>query len=95
MHFPGFAPVRTLPVHCSDKHKRTPCSAGEEQDDLIYEKLPHDIAHRHVLLMDPILGTGNTVARAIQVRCPPRVVPAYIEKFRIFRAIFWVSLREN
>jgi uracil phosphoribosyltransferase len=25
---------------------------------LIYEKLPHDIADRHVLLMDPILGTG-------------------------------------
>ena len=44
---------------------------GGEHDDLIYEKLPHDIAHRHVLLMDPILGTGNTVARAVQVRtCP-------------------------
>ena len=28
---------------------------------LIYEKLPHDIAERHVLLMDPILGTGNSL----------------------------------
>lgn len=25
---------------------------------LIYEKLPLDIAERHVLLLDPILGTG-------------------------------------
>lgn len=46
------------------------CRVGEEPDDLIYEKLPHDIANRHVLLMDPILGTGNTVARALQVQKP-------------------------
>lgn len=39
-------------------------SVGE---DLIYEKLPADIADRHVLLMDPILSTGNTASRAIQV----------------------------
>jgi hypothetical protein len=25
---------------------------------LIYEKLPNDISDRHVLLLDPILGTG-------------------------------------
>lgn len=25
---------------------------------LIYEKLPSDISERHVLLLDPILGTG-------------------------------------
>lgn len=25
---------------------------------LIYEKLPQDISDRHVLLLDPILGTG-------------------------------------
>ena len=25
---------------------------------LIYEKLPSDISNRHVLLLDPILGTG-------------------------------------
>lgn len=25
---------------------------------LIYEKLPQDISERHVLLLDPILGTG-------------------------------------
>lgn len=26
---------------------------------LIYEKLPTDISERHVLLLDPILGTGS------------------------------------
>ncbi len=35
--------------------------------ELIYEKLPADIAERHVLLMDPILATGNSAIRAIQV----------------------------
>lgn len=38
------------------------------EQELIYEKLPGDIAKRHVLLMDPILATGNSAARAIQVR---------------------------
>ncbi|KAL3148873.1 Uridine kinase-like protein 1, chloroplastic [Trebouxia sp. C0010 RCD-2024] len=37
------------------------------EQELIYEKLPKDIAERHVLLMDPILATGNSAARAIQV----------------------------
>ena len=39
------------------------------EQELIYEKLPKDIAQRHVLLMDPILATGNSAARAIQVHC--------------------------
>ncbi|KAK9826746.1 hypothetical protein WJX81_004221 [Elliptochloris bilobata] len=37
------------------------------EQELIYEKLPADIAERHVLLLDPILATGNSAARAIQV----------------------------
>ena len=37
------------------------------EQEIIYEKLPADIAERHVLLMDPILATGNSAARAIQV----------------------------
>jgi uridine kinase len=40
--------------------------------ELIYEKLPADIAERHVLLMDPILATGNSAIKAIQV-CPSLV----------------------
>lgn len=37
------------------------------EKELIYEKLPVDIAERYVLLMDPILGTGASAARAVQV----------------------------
>mmetsp|Transcript_27370 Transcript_27370/g.48754 ORF Transcript_27370/g.48754 Transcript_27370/m.48754 type:complete len:475 (-) Transcript_27370:516-1940(-) len=36
-------------------------------NELVYEKLPMDVADRYVMLMDPILGTGNTAQRAIQV----------------------------
>jgi Uracil phosphoribosyltransferase len=32
----------------------------------VYEKLPADIAERHVLLMDPILGCGASAERAIE-----------------------------
>lgn len=38
---------------------------GDNGKNLIYEKLPRDIADRHVLLMDPILGTGNSAIQAI------------------------------
>nr|PNR47882.1 hypothetical protein PHYPA_012355 [Physcomitrium patens] len=38
---------------------------GDNGKQLIYEKLPRDIAERHVLLMDPILGTGNSAIQAI------------------------------
>ncbi|EOY11921.1 Uridine kinase-like 3 isoform 3 [Theobroma cacao] len=34
---------------------------------LIYEKLPQDISERHVLLLDPILGTGNSAVQAISL----------------------------
>lgn len=54
---------------------RRPSSSGgvvpqrqQVEQELIYEKLPADIAERYVLLMDPILGSGNSAARAIQVR---------------------------
>ena len=45
------------------------CRVGDHVMDkeLIYEKLPADIAERHVLLMDPILATGNSAVKAIQV----------------------------
>ncbi|CAN1772309.1 Uridine kinase-like protein 4 [Linum perenne] len=38
---------------------------GDNGQHLIYEKLPKDIADRHVLLLDPILGTGNSAVQAI------------------------------
>ena len=35
--------------------------------EIVYEKLPLDIASRYVLLLDPMLGTGSSAARAIEV----------------------------
>ncbi|KAJ8532484.1 hypothetical protein K7X08_012407 [Anisodus acutangulus] len=40
---------------------------GDNGQQLIYEKLPLDIAERHVLLLDPILGTGNSAVQAISL----------------------------
>ncbi|GAB2284810.1 Uridine kinase-like protein 3 [Dionaea muscipula] len=40
---------------------------GDNGQQLIYEKLPQDIAKRHVLLLDPILGTGNSAVQAISL----------------------------
>lgn len=34
---------------------------------LIYHKLPTDISKRHVLLLDPMLATGGSVCKAIEV----------------------------
>lgn len=34
----------------------------------MYERLPSDIASRQVLLMDPLVGTGRTACRAVEVR---------------------------
>ncbi|KAG8384887.1 hypothetical protein BUALT_Bualt04G0165000 [Buddleja alternifolia] len=40
---------------------------GKNGRQLIYEKLPSDIASRHVLLLDPVLATGNSAIKAISV----------------------------
>ncbi|KAL6954985.1 Uridine kinase-like protein 3 [Sarracenia purpurea var. burkii] len=40
---------------------------GDNGQQLIYEKLPLDISDRHVLLLDPILGTGNSAVQAISL----------------------------
>ena len=32
-----------------------------------YVKLPQDVAERHVILLDPMLATGNSTAHAVQV----------------------------
>ena len=34
----------------------------------VWLQLPRDIADRHVMLLDPILATGNSAMRAIQAR---------------------------
>ncbi|KAG6486165.1 hypothetical protein ZIOFF_054735 [Zingiber officinale] len=40
---------------------------GDDGKQLIYEKLPKDISERHVLLLDPVLGTGNSANHAIDL----------------------------
>ncbi|KZV57701.1 Uridine kinase-like 5 [Dorcoceras hygrometricum] len=40
---------------------------GKNGRQLIYEKLPSDIASRHVLLLDPVLASGNSAVKAISV----------------------------
>jgi uridine kinase len=40
--------------------------SGDSGQNIAYEKLPHDIAQRQVLLMDPILATGSCAVRAIE-----------------------------
>ncbi|XP_020589498.1 uridine kinase-like protein 1, chloroplastic isoform X1 [Phalaenopsis equestris] len=40
---------------------------GDNGKQLIYEKLPNDISERHVLLLDPVLGTGNSANQAIEL----------------------------
>ncbi|KAL8139956.1 hypothetical protein V2J09_005977 [Rumex salicifolius] len=40
---------------------------GDDGKQLIYEKLPKDISERHVLLLDPVLATGNSACQAIEL----------------------------
>ncbi|XP_020089271.1 uridine kinase-like protein 3 [Ananas comosus] len=40
---------------------------GDNGQQLIYHNLPKDISDRHVLLLDPILGTGNSAVKAISL----------------------------
>lgn len=40
---------------------------GPDEQEVIYERLPSDIAGRHVLLLDPLVGTGRTASRAVEV----------------------------
>lgn len=64
----GDAPEIVAGVGARSK-SRGNCHMGGSivEEELIYEKLPADIAERHVLLLDPILATGNSALRAIQV----------------------------
>eukprot|EP00450_Noctiluca_scintillans_P003306 CAMPEP_0194481594 /NCGR_PEP_ID=MMETSP0253-20130528/3940_1 /TAXON_ID=2966 /ORGANISM="Noctiluca scintillans" /LENGTH=426 /DNA_ID=CAMNT_0039321087 /DNA_START=192 /DNA_END=1472 /DNA_ORIENTATION=- len=48
--------------------------SGDRCQELAYEKVPHDISERHVLLMDPILATGESAVRAIEVLMKKRNV---------------------
>lgn len=65
---------------------------------MLYEKLPFDIAERHVLLMDPILASGKTVAAAIEARNSTQHVEPRAERWEVWpgknvgRRWFWFGL---
>ncbi|RZC60652.1 hypothetical protein C5167_022407 [Papaver somniferum] len=48
------------------------------QQQLIYEKLPKDISERHVLLLDPVLATGNSANQAIELLIQKGVPESHI-----------------
>ncbi|KAL6770595.1 hypothetical protein ACKKBF_B31885 [Auxenochlorella protothecoides x Auxenochlorella symbiontica] len=52
------------PRHSADSELGVRAAVERE---IVYEKLPTDIAERYVLLMDPILASGYSAQRAIQV----------------------------
>ncbi|KAL2505240.1 Uridine kinase-like protein 5 [Abeliophyllum distichum] len=51
---------------------------GKDGRQLIYEKLPSDIASRHVLLLDPVLASGHSAVEAISVLLSKGVVESNI-----------------
>ncbi|KAG8481731.1 hypothetical protein CXB51_026636 [Gossypium anomalum] len=51
---------------------------GDNGKHLIYEKLPKDISERHVLLLDPVLATGNSANHAIELLTQKRVPESHI-----------------
>ncbi|KAH7292703.1 hypothetical protein KP509_29G081900 [Ceratopteris richardii] len=51
---------------------------GDNGKQLIYEKLPRDIANRHVLLLDPVLATGNSAVQAIELLVQKGVPESHI-----------------
>ncbi|KAF6161438.1 hypothetical protein GIB67_009317 [Kingdonia uniflora] len=51
---------------------------GDNGKQLIYEKLPKDISERHVLLLDPVLATGNSAVQAIELLIQKGVPESHI-----------------
>ncbi|KAG5872236.1 hypothetical protein JTB14_002996 [Gonioctena quinquepunctata] len=47
--------------------------ADTHEAHVVYARFPEDIAQRHVLLMYPIMSTGNTVSKAVNVLKEHRV----------------------
>ncbi|KAK8608655.1 hypothetical protein V6N13_024072 [Hibiscus sabdariffa] len=61
---------------------------GDDGKQLIYEKLPKDISERHVLLLDPVLATGNSANHAIELLIQKGVPESHI----IFLNLISVSI---
>jgi len=57
---------------------------GDNGKQLIYEKLPNDISERHVLLLDPVLATGNSAGQAIELLLQKGVPESHIIFLNLF-----------
>ncbi|KAI6671392.1 hypothetical protein NL676_006277 [Syzygium grande] len=57
---------------------------GDNGKQLIYEKLPKDISERHVLLLDPVLATGNSANQAIELLIQKGVPESHITFLNLF-----------
>ncbi|KAF5476572.1 hypothetical protein F2P56_003313 [Juglans regia] len=63
--YPLFEVERAWRTHYVHAVKELKLEKSSSTVQLIYEKLPKDISQRHVLLMDPVLATGNSAIQAI------------------------------
>lgn len=59
---------------------------------LFYEKLPHDIKDRYVLLLDPMLATGGSAITAVKVLLSKGVSPVSLPPLRYFLRLFWYAI---
>lgn len=57
----------TFTCRLASAHSLDDRHGPHEEEEVVYERLPSDIASRHVLLMDPLVGTGRTACRAVEV----------------------------
>ncbi|XP_040987689.1 uridine kinase-like protein 3 [Juglans microcarpa x Juglans regia] len=63
--YPLFEVERAWRTHYVHAVKELKLEKSSSTAQLIYEKLPKDISQRHVLLLDPVLATGNSAIQAI------------------------------
>ncbi|KAJ0111091.1 hypothetical protein Patl1_03011 [Pistacia atlantica] len=76
--------VRAWKMHCVHAAKGIKIGKilihrdGDNGKQLIYEKLPKDISERHVLLLDPVLATGNSANQAIELLIQKGVPESHI-----------------
>jgi uridine kinase len=65
---------------------------GDNGKQLIYEKLPRDIAYRHVLLLDPVLATGNSAVQAIELLIQKGVPESHIIFLNLISVSFFLYI---
>ena len=62
---------------------------------VIFAKFPYDIAERKVLLLYPIMNSGNKVCRAIRVVLDHKVPEDHVILINLFRSKFHIQPKPN